>query len=370
MKVDLVRNLLFCIFVSILINGCSNAKQTSTAPALGSSGVEPSFTAIFTPEITISPTSTPEVTSTPTATTTLSSQANLISATDRASFVSETYPDNSVLKPGESFVKIFEIKNVGDSTWTTSYDLVLDATPQNETLGSPTQIQFPQETPPGKTLRIQLSLVAPVTPGTYAVYWTLKNERGEMILVDGGKNIWTKIIVCDPNQPCNPPATGGGAVAGGVSATLMSFSSGAQSAVASFCMTLPNPNYGPAPGTVSLILDQRTVLASSGGSQGPGCFEFEFPVTATQVQGAKSVAVSIGQVRILGGPNDPEGTCQRVRPNLIAQYPGLDFECHFSMSGYYTNLKVPAGMTAEQARQIIDDAIEGAINGPWILTVR
>lgn len=101
-----------------------------------------------------------------------------------------------------------------------------------------------------------------------------------------------------------------------------------------------------------------------------GCFEFEFPVTATQIQGAASIAVSIGQVRIIGGPNDPDGTCQTVRPNLMAQYPGLDFQCQFSMAGYYTNLQVPAGMTTEQAKQVIFDAIEGAINGPWLLTVR
>jgi hypothetical protein len=369
MKITFVRKLLtFGVFISILIGGCSNTEQTPTTPILGSPVVEPSVTAILTSEITISPTfSTPEVTPT---TTTLSSQANLVSTTDRASFVSETYPDNSVLKPGESFVKIFEIKNVGASTWTTSYALFLDSAPQNETLGSPTQIQFPQETPPGKNLSIQLSLVAPATTGTYTVYWALKNDRGETIPVDGSNNVWAKIMICDPSQPCNPPATGGGAAAGSVSATLTNFSSGAQSAVASFCMTFPNRNYGPAPGTVSLILDQRTISASAGGSQGVGCFEFEFPVTATQIQGAASIAVSIAQVRIIGGPNDPDGTCQAVHPNLMAQYPGLDFQCQFSMAGYYTNLQVSAGMTTEQAKQVIFDAIEGAINGPWLLTVR
>lgn len=368
MKITFVRKLLtFGILISILTGGCSNAEQTPTTPILSSTVVEPSVTATLTSEITLSPTaSTPEVTPT---TTILSSQANLVSTTDRASFVSETYPDNSVLKPGESFVKIFEIKNVGASTWTTSYALFLDSAPQNETLGSPSQIQFPQETPPGKNLSIQLTLAAPATTGTYTVYWALKNDRGETIPVDGGNNIWAKIVVCDPNQPCNPPVIGGSA-AGGVSATLTNFSSGAQSVVASFCMTLPNRNYGPTPGTVSLILDQQTISAFAGGSLGVGCFEFEFPVTATQIQGAASIAVSIAQVRIIGGPNDPNGTCQAVRPNLMAQYPGLDFQCQFSMAGYYTNLQVPAGMTTEQAKQVIFDAIEGAINGPWLLTVR
>ena len=52
------------------------------------------------------------------------------------------------------------------------------------------------------------------------------------------------------------------------------------------------------------------------------------------------------------------------------RYPGLDVECAFSMAGYYTHLQLPAGMTDSQAQQIIVDAIEGAIDGPWVVTVR
>lgn len=188
--------------------------------------------------------------------------------------------------------------------------------------------------------------------------------------MDGGKNVWAKILVCDPSQPCTPPVAGGGSAASGVSVTLTNFISGAQNAVASFCMTLPNRNYGPTPGTVSLILGQQTILASTGESLESGCFKFEFPVTAAQIQQVKTVAVSISQVRIIGGPNDPNGTCQAVRPRLMAHYPGLDFQCTFSMAGYYSNLQLPAGMTSEQAKRIITDAVEGAIDGPWVLSVQ
>jgi len=59
-----------------------------------------------------------------------------------------------------------------------------------------------------------------------------------------------------------------------------------------------------------------------------------------------------------------------AKPGLIAKYPGLGFQCNFNMAGYYTNLQLPAGMTREQAQQIIVDAVEGAIYGPWTLTVR
>jgi len=283
--------------------------------------------------------------------------------------VSENYHDNSVLKPGEKFVKTFEIKNVGTTTWTTSYVLALNATPQNDALGSPSQINFPQDASPGKTISLSLPLVAPITPGTYTVNWTLKNERGETVTGDGS-NLWVKIIVCDPNQPCNPPTAGGGTTANGISATLTNFASGEQSATASFCMALPNRNYAPGGGSVSLNVDQKTVLASSGGSLNSGCFEFEFPVSAAELGQAQHVAVSIEQVRLMGALNYPDEACQSARLNLMAQYPGLDFQCHYSMAGYYTNLQLPAGMTATQAKQIIFDAIEGAIYGPWVLTIK
>ncbi len=350
------------IIFSLLMNGCSGENQIPNTAS-------------------VSPTTLPSATSTPPPTvstpkkaptsTMLALQTNIVSASDNASFVSETYPDNSVLKPGENFIKTFEIKNISSTTWTTSYALALDqASQENETLDSPMQIKFPQETPPGGKIVFQLSLVAPVTPGTYIVYWVLKNDRGETIPVDGINNIWAKILVCDPKQPCNPPVAGGGAVSNGVSVTLIKFTSGAQSTVASFCMTLPNRNYGPTPGTVSLLLDQQTILASTGGSLEAGCFEFEFPVVATQIQQAKTVAVSISQVRIIGGPNYPDEACQAARLTLMTQYPGLDFQCHFTMAGYYSNLQAPSGMTSEQANQIIYDAIEGAINGPWVLTAQ
>ena len=69
-------------------------------------------------------------------------------------------------------------------------------------------------------------------------------------------------------------------------------------------------------------------------------------------------------------PGDPDADCQAARPNLMAEYPGLDFQCHFSGAGYYTNLQLPAGMTDTQAQKIIFDTIEGAIYGPWVLNIK
>ena len=353
------------LLAMIWISGCAATHQTTASPT-----TDPTVTVTITvpsfPTATIA-TSTPQATPTPTL-----PQPNVTTAAGKASFLSENYPDNSVLKPGEKFVKTFKIKNTGSITWTTAYSFVLDPAHQNETLGSPAQINLPQDVPPGSDVSLSIPLNAPTTPGTYTVYWAFKNEGGGTILIDGGPQVWVKIIVCDPNQPCNPPVGGGGSsvTANGVTASLTGFTSDSSSASVSFCMTLPNRDYGPAGSSVSLKIDQQTVLASIGGTLNSGCFEFDFPVGVAELNQAQHITVSISQVRILGGLNDPNEACQTAQSKLMSQYPGLGFKCSFSMGGYFTNLQLPAGMSATQAQQIITDAIEGAINGPWVLNVK
>ena len=330
-------------------------------------------------EPTALPTNTPTLTAIPTETATFVPTAPLPtltptrpaqSGTDAATFLKETYPDYSVLALGEQFVKTWDVKNTGTNTWNENYKLVLDATPQNEALGSPAEIHFPEDTLPGGIATLSVPLTAPTAPGTYSVYWKLENENGQTFGVDGDR-VWVTIMVCEAGQTCVPPSSSGSATSvNGISVTLTDFTTTSQGAAASFCMTLPNRNYGPPGGSVSLMVDQKSMPYSSGGTSIPGCFEFEFPISAGELDQAQHVAVSIEQVRILGGVPNPDATCNEARAALLSQYPDLDFQCSFSMAGYYTDLRVPDGMTREEAQQIIMDAIEGAIYGPWELTIR
>lgn len=356
-------------FTFQLILGCSISQQVDNAPTPTTAKVqiEPSQTTKPIPTIH-------SMTETPTVQVTPAHLDTVISKSDRATFVKENYPDNSVLNAGESFVKTWEIKNIGTTTWNKDYSLFLSPSDSGDTLGSPVQVSFHQDTAPGEIATISVSLIAPKSPGTYTVHWLLQNERGEIFKVDGG-SIWAKIIVCDANKPCPPVGAmnNGSASSKSVSASLKSFTSSEQSSAASFCMTYPDNsmNWGPAPGTVSLIVDQQSFVASSGGSlETTACFEFEFPVGQNILENAQSISVSIGSVRILGGSPNPQSDCERAKNNLSQQYPGLDFTCNFSYGGYYTDLKLPAGMNATQAQQIIFDAIERAVYGPWILTIR
>ncbi len=357
-----------CLLAFTLIAGCSVTNQTPPT-ATASSTTEATATVLVSPTIVPATTSTPEVPFTPTPIPATSTY--LPTTTDRAAFVSENYPDNSTLKPGEKFDKTFELKNIGNATWTTSYALVLDPATPNA-LGGPSQINLSQETPPGQTVSISVSLTAPTTPGTYTVYWSLKNEYGETVQVGGGNSVWVKIMVCDSGQPCNLVAAGGGGTANGITTTLTSFTHDAQSATIDFCMTVPNRYYSLGSPAPSLLIDQEPAPFLDGGSIQPwGCYFMKYQVSAAQLEQAQHIVLSIDTaLRMAPPPGAPNDACQAAKPGLIAKYPGLDFQCNFSGAGYYTNLQLPDGMTREKAQQIIFDTIEQAIYGPWTLTIK
>jgi hypothetical protein len=276
---------------------------------------------------------------------------------------------------GPGFVRARELSR--------AYAFVLDPTHQNDNLDSPSQINLPQETPPGGTVILSIPLIAPATPGTYTVYWAFKNEGGGTILIDGGPQIWVKIIVCDPNQPCNPPAGGGGTsvTINGVTVTLTGFSSDSSSTTVDFCiMTIPNlpspddiRDYGPVPGP-SLLIDQMPAPFLGGGahfSSGLGCEEMKYQVGTAQIEQAHHVTLFMDDIRMMGGPiGNWNVACEVARSKLKQQHPGLDFQCHISMAGYYTNLQLPAGITQDQADTLIRATIEGAIYGPWVLDIK
>jgi hypothetical protein len=372
MNLPLIKKL-FCFLIStiILMNGCSGTHQPFATPS-----AIPSATATT---LAVSETATPAATSTSTVIAPASQP--VISTQDKASFVSETYPDNSVLTPGQAFTKTWKINNTGSVTWTTAYQFFLSAAPQGETLGSPAQINFTKSTTPGQILSVSVPLVAPSTLGTYTVYWSIRSERGETVAVDGS-NLWVKIQVCASSQACTAPVAGGGttAMVSGASVTVTNFTYDAQSATVNYCIAIPGlpdwrflREYHSLPSTSKLLIDQKSAPFLSGSSDfpsGDGCAYMVYQVGAAEIGQAQHVTYVIDVLRMGLPPGDPDVACQTARLKLMGQYTGLDFECHFSMAGYYTGLQLPSGMTSTQAQQIIMDAIQAAIYGPWILTLK
>jgi hypothetical protein len=127
-------------------------------------------------------TSTPTPTQTPSPTAT-----QLPDCKDKADFISETIPDETVLNPGAPFMKTWVLKNAGTCTWTPDYSLVLV---QGESMSGSNPLPFGQTVVPGNTIELKLSQIAPSDPGEHAGYWKLHNTKGQ----DFG-NLWVKITV-------------------------------------------------------------------------------------------------------------------------------------------------------------------------------
>ena len=334
----------------------------------------PSPTATVTaPPPTATVTITPTTKITPTITAIIETQSSAVE--DKALLVSETYPDNSILEPGESFTKVFELRNTGNVVWTTGYKLVRGETnPVGETLGSQTETTFTQDTVPGETLSLQIPLVAPNTPGTYTVNWTIRDANGKILPVGAAQRIWATIQVCPAGQDCSPPTAGvGNPFANGVNFSLTGVTHDDNTTYVGICITVENPRfiqYIPTPQSAALVLDGETIFASGAlavgyPSGGVSCLDVRFDVSLERYNQATQISFI---TKKLEGNWIPQTSCNEIRPALMDQYPGLSFDC--PLYDYYSNLTLPAGMTTETARQIIIDATTGAIYGPWEIVIK
>ncbi|KAJ2822232.1 hypothetical protein FBU31_004653, partial [Coemansia sp. 'formosensis'] len=106
-----------------------------------------------------------------------------------------TIPDGTHMAPGESFVKIWSVANMGDTEW-----------PRNTMLvhieGEPT-IPGNKKTVPivvskrYEQVGIAVDLVAPTKPGRYVSQWRLMTAEGQYF----GTGLWCTIVVEEPSPP-------------------------------------------------------------------------------------------------------------------------------------------------------------------------
>jgi len=133
------------------------------------------------------PTSPPGATQTPLPTSTQV-------PCDLAKFEKDvTYPDNTQVAPGQSFVKTWRLLNAGTCTWTTGYSLVLAG---GDGMGAPSALPLPGSAAPGQTLDISVTLTAPQASGTYKGNFMLRNPSNVVFgLGDGSKPFWVQVKV-------------------------------------------------------------------------------------------------------------------------------------------------------------------------------
>lgn len=120
---------------------------------------------------------------------------------NRAEFVKNLMiADFTAFKPGQSFAKIWQIKNSGTCVWTTEYAIVYAS---GESMGSPASAPLPHPVNPGETIDLRLNLVAPETPNTYTGNWYLQDASGALfgLGADGVQPLSLTIVVRPVGRP-------------------------------------------------------------------------------------------------------------------------------------------------------------------------
>jgi hypothetical protein len=117
---------------------------------------------------------------------------------NRAAFVKDlTIPDGTTLKPGQSFTKIWRLKNIGTCTWITTYRVLFIG---RDSLGASGSVNLPSSVFPGQTVDMGVNMIAPIASGHYIGYWKLQDPQGGIFGVGPAYNspFWVDINVASP----------------------------------------------------------------------------------------------------------------------------------------------------------------------------
>lgn len=163
----------------------TNQKMTEIAATVQaqltqSAASNPTSTSTLEPTATATPSP-----STPTISSAISSPIVVTVSTqpatttnDSAVFVADVnFPDGSVVKAGEQFVKIWRLKNTGKTTWTKDYAVLYL---EGVLLGRGEQLLFklPAEVKPGELADVSVPFTAPMEKGSFGSYWKMYNSSG------------------------------------------------------------------------------------------------------------------------------------------------------------------------------------------------
>lgn len=89
-----------------------------------------------------------------------------------------TIPDGTILKPGEDFVKTWQVRNTGTCTWDEGYVLVFIG---GDRALDPVNYEFKRASDfvaAGTSVQLSVPLTAPLNPGSYQATWRMQSDSG------------------------------------------------------------------------------------------------------------------------------------------------------------------------------------------------
>lgn len=179
--------LLLLMISMLLLSACGSGAAKTPTPdanaiytaAAQTIQVELTRVAALTPSATVTP--QPTATKPPTATaavspTALATQpAGAANIPDKAEWVSNTPADNSVLRPGEEFQIVWNVKNTGTTTWTPQYSYRFFGGDQFHKSAT---YNLTADVAPNQVAKLVVDAVAPTSEGEYRTNWVLTNSSG------------------------------------------------------------------------------------------------------------------------------------------------------------------------------------------------
>jgi hypothetical protein len=111
-----------------------------------------------------------------------------------------TIPDDTQMKPGQSFSKTWRLVNSGTCVWTNSYAVVWFS---GEDIGVTREQFFITQVKPGQAIDVTVDMIAPEEAGAYQSNWKLRNQAGNLFGIgpNGGSPFWAKIVVTEVSTP-------------------------------------------------------------------------------------------------------------------------------------------------------------------------
>lgn len=86
-----------------------------------------------------------------------------------------TIPEGTTVRPGETFVKTWRLRNSGDRAWSAGYTVAFH---DGRQMGGPESVSLPQ-TAPQRSTNVSVTLTAPAAPGEHRGTWRARDPRGE-----------------------------------------------------------------------------------------------------------------------------------------------------------------------------------------------
>lgn len=131
---------------------------------------------------------------------------------DRSAFVSDpTHPDGDWVIAGERFTKVWRLQNVGRVPWEgrslscQDEEVVVysrrEANPLRlapPLIPEATRVPVP-DTPPGETVDIAATFLAPDAPGTVLSYWKMTDADGKICFPEA-RGVWVRLTVIAPTM--------------------------------------------------------------------------------------------------------------------------------------------------------------------------